>query len=78
MLKTEEIYMEQNNKRMHEVTDPLYFVIEEKMNSVDLTDKGVDLISSNVEDPTFFVLPRYHSATLCLGKRNRADRRTAP
>ena len=57
MLKTEEIYMEQNNKRMHEVTDPLYFVIEEKMNSVDLTDKGVDLISSNVEDPTFFVLP---------------------
>ena len=52
MLKTEEIYMEQNNKRMHEVTDPLYFVIEEKMNSVDLTDKGVDLISSNVEDPT--------------------------
>ncbi|EKC70838.1 preprotein translocase, SecA subunit, partial [human gut metagenome] len=48
---------EQNNKRMHEVTDPLYFVIEEKMNSVDLTDKGVDLISSNVEDPTFFVLP---------------------
>ncbi len=57
MLKTEEIYMEQNNKRMHEVTDPLYFVIEEKMNSVDLTDKGVDLISGNVEDPTFFVLP---------------------
>ncbi len=57
MLKTEEIYMEQNNKRMHEVTDPLYFVIEEKLNSVDLTDKGVDLISGNSEDPTFFVLP---------------------
>ena len=36
MLKTEEIYMEQNNKRMHEATDPLYFVIEEKLNSVDL------------------------------------------
>ena len=57
MLKTEEIYMEQNNKRMHEVTDPLYFVIDEKLNSVDLTDKGVDLISGNSEDPTFFVLP---------------------
>ena len=57
MLKTEEIYMEQNNKRMHEVTDPLYFVIDEKQNSVDLTDKGVDLISGNSEDPTFFVLP---------------------
>ena len=57
MLKTEEIYMEQNNKRMHEVTDPLYFMIDEKLNSVDLTDKGVDLISGNSEDPTFFVLP---------------------
>ena len=57
MLKTEEIYMEQNNKRMHEVTDPLYFVIDEKLNSVDLTDKGIDLITGNSSDPTFFVLP---------------------
>ncbi len=55
MLKTEEIYMEQNNKRMHEVTEPLYFVIEEKLNSVDLTDKGIDLITGNSEDPTLFV-----------------------
>ncbi|MCL1616386.1 preprotein translocase subunit SecA [Bacteroides sp. ET71] len=57
MLKTEEIYMEQNNRRMHEVTDPLYFVIDEKLNSVDLTDKGVDLISGKTSDPEFFVLP---------------------
>ena len=57
MLKTEEIYMEQNNKRMHEATDPLFFVIDEKLNSVDLTDKGVDLITGNSEDPTLFVLP---------------------
>ncbi|MCC8187685.1 MAG: preprotein translocase subunit SecA [Bacteroides sp.] len=57
MLKTEEIYMEQNNKRMHEVTDPLYFVIDEKINSVDLTDKGIDLITGKAEDPTLFVLP---------------------
>lgn len=57
MLKTEEIYMEQNNKRMHEATDPLYFVIDEKLNSVDLTDKGIDLITGNAEDPTLFVLP---------------------
>ena len=57
MLKTEEIYMEQNNKRMHEVTDPLYFVIDEKLNSVDLTDKGIDLITGNSEDSTLFVLP---------------------
>ena len=57
MLKTEEIYMEQNNKRMPEVTEPLYFVNDEKQKSVDLTDKGVDLISGNSADPTFFVLP---------------------
>lgn len=57
MLKTEEIYMEQNNKRMHEVTDPLYFVIDEKLKSVDLTDKGFDELSQYNEDPTFFVLP---------------------
>ncbi|MCD8495889.1 MAG: preprotein translocase subunit SecA [Bacteroides graminisolvens] len=57
MLKTEEIYMEQNNKRMHEATDPLYFVIDEKLNSVDLTDKGIDLITGNSEDHTLFVLP---------------------
>ncbi|MGL4852596.1 MAG: preprotein translocase subunit SecA [Phocaeicola sp.] len=57
MLKTEEIYMEQNNKRMPEATEPLFFVIEEKMNSVDLTDKGLDLITGNAADPTLFVLP---------------------
>ena len=57
MLKTEEIYMEQNNKRMPEATDPLYFVIEEKQKSVDLTDKGIDLITGNASDPTLFVLP---------------------
>ena len=57
MLKTEEIYMEQNNKRMPEAVEPLYFVIDEKLNSVDMTDKGVDLISGNSSDPTFFVLP---------------------
>ncbi|MDR3119076.1 MAG: preprotein translocase subunit SecA [Mediterranea sp.] len=57
MLKTEEIYMEQNNKRMPEVTDPLYFVIDEKINSVDLTDRGIDLITGNAEDQTLFVLP---------------------
>ncbi|KAA6344179.1 Protein translocase subunit SecA, partial [termite gut metagenome] len=57
MLKTEEIYMEQNNKRMHEATDPLYFVIDEKLNSVDLTDKGVDLITGKSDDQSLFVLP---------------------
>ena len=57
MLKTEEIYMEQNNKRMPEATDPLFFVIDEKLKSVDLTDKGIELITGNASDPTLFVLP---------------------
>ena len=57
MLKTEEIYMEQNNKRMPEAVEPLYFVIDEKLKSVDLTDKGIELITGNSQDPTLFVLP---------------------
>jgi preprotein translocase subunit SecA len=57
MLKTEEIYMEQNNKRMHEVTEPLYFVIDEKLKSADLTDKGFDYLAGTQSDPTMFVLP---------------------
>ncbi len=57
MLKTEAIYMEQNNRRMPEAVEPLYFVIDEKMNSVDLTDKGIELITGNASDPTLFVLP---------------------
>ena len=57
MTKTENYHMQDNNKLMHIITDPLVFVIEEKMNSVELTDKGIDLISDDVEDPLFFVLP---------------------
>ncbi|MGQ8335381.1 preprotein translocase subunit SecA [Sunxiuqinia sp. A32] len=57
MLKTENYYMQDNNKNMHKVTDPLFFIIEEKQNSVELTDKGIDLISDDVDDPEFFVLP---------------------
>ncbi len=55
--KTENFYMQENNKNMHIVTDPLYFIIEEQQNSVELTDKGIDLISSGFDDPEFFVLP---------------------
>ena len=54
---TEGEYMAENNKRMPEITDELYFVIEEKQNSVDLTEKGIDLITGNSDDPQFFVMP---------------------
>ena len=55
--KTENFYMQENSKNMHIVTDPLYFIIDEKQNSVELTDKGIDLISQGMEDSEFFVLP---------------------
>ena len=57
LLHTEEIYMENNNKRMPEATDPLYFVVDEKQKSVDLTDKGNEWIAKQVDNPTLFVLP---------------------
>ena len=57
MLSTEEIYMENNNRRMPEATDPLYFVVDEKMKSVDLTDKGNEWLAQQVDDPQLFVLP---------------------
>ena len=57
MLKTEEIYMENNNRRMPEAVKPLYFVADEKQNSADLTDKGVEWLSKEVGDNALFVLP---------------------
>ena len=57
LMKTENEYMQENNRRMPEITDPLYFVIDEKLNSIDLTDKGHDTITAAGEDPKFFILP---------------------
>ena len=57
MLKTEAFYMQDQNRNMHLVTDPLYFVIDEKQHSIDLTDKGIDLLTGNSDDPHFFILP---------------------
>ena len=57
MLKTEEIYMENNNRRMPECVEPLYFVVEEKLNSCDLTDKGTAWLANQVNDAELFVLP---------------------
>jgi len=57
LLKTENYYMQDNNKQMHKITDDLYFIIDEKQKSVELTDKGHELISKSVSDPRFFILP---------------------
>ena len=55
--KTENIYMQDNNRRMPEITDELYFIIDEKMNSVELTDKGHEVLSKYFKEDKFFVLP---------------------
>jgi preprotein translocase subunit SecA len=55
--KTENFYLQDNKKMMPEADKPLYFVIDEKDNSVDLTEKGIDLITGEGEDPKFFIMP---------------------
>ena len=57
MLKTEEIYMENNNRRMPEAVEPLYFVVDEKQRSCDLTDKGTAWLAKQVQNDDLFVLP---------------------
>jgi preprotein translocase subunit SecA len=57
MQKTEEFYLQENEKNMHIATDELYFVIDEKNKSIELTDKGIDALTGTTDDPNFFVLP---------------------
>jgi len=55
--KTESFYLQEQAKNMHIIDDELFFVIDEKHNSVDLTEKGIDLLSKSYDDNTFFILP---------------------
>ena len=73
MLKTEEIYMENNNRRMPEAVEPLYFVVDEKMHSVDLTDKGNKWLADQVKDDTLFVLPDITSELSALEASDLSD-----
>lgn len=57
MQKAENFYIQDNERQMPEVTDPLYFVINEQQHSIELTDKGHDVLAAEVSDPNFFVLP---------------------
>ncbi len=57
MLETEAFYMQDNSRQMHIVTDPLYFIIDEKNRGIELTDKGIDVLTGSSDDPQFFVLP---------------------
>ncbi len=82
MQKTENVYMQDNNRRMPEITDDLYFVIDEKLNSVELTDKGHEALSKYFNEDGFFVLPDIGSEIAELEKSDltaeeRAQKRDA-
>ncbi len=68
--KTESFYMAEQNKNMYIIDDELYFVIEEKLNSVDIKEKGINLVSSNAEESKFFIIPDIGSEIAELEKEN--------
>ena len=70
LLKTENFYMQDNNREMPKVDADLYFTIDEKNNQIELTDKGIDHLSDNVNDPNFFVLPDLSSAIAQIENEN--------
>ncbi len=72
--KTENFYMQEQSKHMHIIDDELYFVIEEKNNVIELTEKGIDLITGASDDPDFFILPDIGAELADLEKGNLSDK----
>ena len=70
MLKTENFYLAEQAKNMHIIDDALYFVIDEKNNTIELRDKGIDLLTKSYEDPTFYILPDIGSVIADLERQN--------
>ncbi|MFZ4399111.1 MAG: preprotein translocase subunit SecA [Bacteroidales bacterium] len=68
--KTENFYMAEQNKHMHIIDDELFFVIDEKNNTIDLTDKGIDYVSSDAEEAKFYILPDVGAEIAELEKMN--------
>ncbi|MEI6173033.1 MAG: preprotein translocase subunit SecA [Bacteroidota bacterium] len=73
MLKTENFYLAEQSKNMPVIDDELYFVIDEKNNTIELRDKGIDLLTESYEDPTFYILPDIGSVIADLEKKNISD-----
>ena len=67
--KTENQYMQDNNREMHKIDEALYFVIEEKNNQVELTDNGIKYLSSDSDDNNFFVLPDIGTEIAAIEKK---------
>ena len=70
--KTENFYMQDQSKEMHKIDAELYFVIDEKSNSIELTEKGLELMSQNIEDKNFFILPDVGSIIADIDKSNKS------
>ncbi len=73
MQKTEGFYLQEQQKNMHIIDDELYFVIDEKLHSVDLTEKGIDELTKAYNDPTFFILPDVGSEIAELERSGLSD-----
>ncbi|HOS58086.1 MAG TPA: preprotein translocase subunit SecA [Bacteroidales bacterium] len=70
LLKTESFFMQEQNKNMHIIDDELYFVIEEKQNTVDIMEKGIQLVSRNAEEERLFIIPDIGAEIAELEKQN--------
>jgi len=66
--KTENFYMQEQSKHMHVIDDELFFVIDEKTNSIELTDKGIDILTSSYEEADFYILPDIAAELAMLDK----------
>ncbi|MHC1705970.1 MAG: preprotein translocase subunit SecA [Bacteroidales bacterium] len=75
MQKTENFYLAEQQKHMHLIDDELYFVIDEKNNTIDLTEKGIDLITTSYEDPKFYIIPDIGAELAELDKENLPDKK---
>ncbi|MCF8304029.1 MAG: preprotein translocase subunit SecA, partial [Bacteroidales bacterium] len=73
MQKTENLYLQEQGKHMHIIDDELYFVIDEKHNTIDITEKGIDLLSETAEDPDFYILPDIGSDIAQLEKSGMSE-----
>jgi preprotein translocase subunit SecA len=74
LLKTENFYMQEQSKNMHIIDDELFFVIDEKNNSIELTDKGIDLITKSYDDPKFYILPDVGAEIAEMERKQLADK----
>ena len=70
LMQTENFYMQEQGKNMHIIDDELYFVIEEKQNSIDIMDKGIDLVSNNAEEAKLYIMPDVGAEIAELEKQN--------